>query len=181
VDTTKSPPQIIGRLQGIGKKAHGLVKWHGAFVLLDSDSGALSMLRVGAGGASLRKLWQAPEPDRFLKGLTVVDDVAYFGVSEWAPRSARDDPKSNCELAAFDLLQNKLLWRREVRAAWVEPYTFMFNSFSLCLFVRAPSFAIPIPITSHHSLTQQPPTPPAFDECRRSPLQGCSTLSARPT
>jgi hypothetical protein len=45
----------------------------------------------------------------------VVDDVAYFGISEWAPRDARDDPRTNCQLAAFDLLANKLLWRREVR------------------------------------------------------------------
>lgn len=52
---------------------------------------------------------------RFLKGLTVVDDVAYFGISEWAPRDARDDPRSNCQLAAFDLVHSKLLWRREVR------------------------------------------------------------------
>lgn len=35
-------------------------------------------------------------------------------MSEWAPRSARDDPRSNCQLAAYDLLHGKLLWRREV-------------------------------------------------------------------
>jgi hypothetical protein len=119
VDTTKPAPEVVARLQGIGKKAHGLVKWHGGYLLLDSESGALTLLRVGAGGASLRRLWQAPEADRFLKGLTVVDDVAYFGVSQWAPRSARDDPRSNCELAAFDLVHNRLLWRREVGAALV--------------------------------------------------------------
>jgi hypothetical protein len=121
VDTSKPVPSVIGRLQGVGKKAHGLVKWHGGYVLLDSDNGALVLLRIGAGGASLKRLWAAPEPHRFLKGLAVVDDVAYFGVSEWAPRSARDDPKSSCELAAFDLLRSQLLWRRKVRVvgrAW---------------------------------------------------------------
>jgi hypothetical protein len=51
---------------------------------------------------------------RFLKGLAIVDDVAYFGVSPWAPRSARDDPRSNNQLAAFDLVNQRLLWRREV-------------------------------------------------------------------
>lgn len=61
-------------------------------------------------------LWKAPEPNRFLKGLAVVDDIAYFGVSEWAPRDARDDPRSNNELAAFDLMHDRLLWRRQVRA-----------------------------------------------------------------
>jgi hypothetical protein len=43
-----------------------------------------------------------------------MDDVAYFGISAWAPRAARDDPSSNCQLAAYDLVAGKLLWRREV-------------------------------------------------------------------
>lgn len=42
--------------------------------------------------------------------------MAYFGISPWAPRSARDDPQSNNQLAAFDLVNQRLLWRREVRA-----------------------------------------------------------------
>jgi hypothetical protein len=46
--------------------------------------------------------------------LAVVDDIAYFGISPWAPRSARDDPQSNNELAAFDLISGNLLWRRQV-------------------------------------------------------------------
>lgn len=119
VDTTREPPQVIARLQGIGRKAHGLVKWSGGYVTLDSDGGALSLVRLGggAGGARSVRLWQAPEAGRFLKGLAVVDDIAYFGVSPWAPRSARDDPNSNCELAAFDLANNVLLWRREVPRA----------------------------------------------------------------
>jgi hypothetical protein len=53
---------------------------------------------------------------RFLKGLAIVDDIAYFGISPWAPRSARDDPRSNNQLAAFDLVNQRLLWRREVGA-----------------------------------------------------------------
>lgn len=51
---------------------------------------------------------------RFLKGLAVVDDIAYFGISPQAPRSARDDPASNNDLAAFDLVSGNLLWRRTV-------------------------------------------------------------------
>lgn len=34
VDTTADPPAVIGRVQGIGKKAHGLVKWHNAYITL---------------------------------------------------------------------------------------------------------------------------------------------------
>jgi hypothetical protein len=40
---------------------------------------------------------------------------SYFGVSKAASRQERDDPVRNSELAAFDLQQQQLLWRREVR------------------------------------------------------------------
>ena len=52
----------------------------------------------------------------FLKGLAVIDDVAYFGISPGAERSMRANPELDCELAALDLLQKRLLWRRKVTA-----------------------------------------------------------------
>jgi hypothetical protein len=56
---------IVGRVQRVGQKAHGLVPWQGAYVLLDSESGALMALDLtgaAAGkGFNLHKLWQAPE------------------------------------------------------------------------------------------------------------------------
>lgn len=46
----------------------------------------------------------AEDPDnKFLKGLAVVEDVAYFGIAELSERSARDNPDKNAEVAAFDL------------------------------------------------------------------------------
>lgn len=47
------------------------LQWHNSYILLDSDSGALSILQLGGGGPRVQKLWTAPEPGRFLKGLTV--------------------------------------------------------------------------------------------------------------
>lgn len=41
---------------------------------------------------------QAPvdeDPPKFLKGLCVVDDVAYFGINVWGPRSKRDSSSNN--------------------------------------------------------------------------------------
>ncbi len=58
---------------------------------------------------------QVPEGNKFLKGLAVIDDMATFGISTWAERSVRDDPNSHGELAAYDLVAGKLLWRRQVR------------------------------------------------------------------
>lgn len=46
----------------------------------------------------------AEDPDnKFLKGLAIVEDVAYFGIAELSERSARDNPDKNAEVAAFDL------------------------------------------------------------------------------
>ena len=55
-----------------------------------------------------------PDGKKFLKGLTVIDDIAYFGVSIWSERSARGDPSQDSEVAAFCLRGMELLWRREV-------------------------------------------------------------------
>ena len=57
---------------------------------------------------------QVRDGKKFLKGLAVIDDIAYFGVSVWSERSARGDPSQDSELAAFCLRSMKLLWRREV-------------------------------------------------------------------
>ncbi len=57
---------------------------------------------------------QVSEQGKYLKGLCVVDDVAFFGIAPGAPRDRRADPSLNCELAAFDLQQRLLLWRRQL-------------------------------------------------------------------
>ena len=92
---------------------------------------------------------QAPEGGKFLKGLSVVNGVAYFGVSVFSPRldhiegwnlvteglqslkrlpsprprSARQDPAVDSELAAFDLETGKLIWRRTVPTKCVQSET----------------------------------------------------------
>lgn len=46
---------------------------------------------------------QVPEEGKFLKGLAVLDDIAYFGITTWAERSVRDrcvDQKSKPAVAA---------------------------------------------------------------------------------
>ena len=58
-----------------------------------------------------------PDEAKFLKGLAVIDDIAYFGVSVWSERSARGNQSQNSELAAFCLRGMQLLWRREASSA----------------------------------------------------------------
>ena len=100
------------RLGGVGTKSHGLVFWEGSIVMLDSDGGALLRVHPAAGNAT--RLWATPQRDRYLKGLAVVDDVAFFGIAQRSPREDRASPDLNCTLAAFDLRAGVLLWRRRL-------------------------------------------------------------------
>lgn len=57
---------------------------------------------------------QLGDSSKFLKGLCVVDDIAFFGIAARTDRHNREDPALNCELAAFDLRTRLLLWRRQL-------------------------------------------------------------------
>eukprot|EP00798_Chlamydomonas_sp_ICE-L_P003608 gene3608-13692_t len=105
------------RIKHVGEKSHGLVQWGGWLILLDSQNGALvGIPDVGNvhGQAAPQEFWKVPEGGKFLKGLAVVDDVAYFGISVWSKRSARDDEDADSELGAVNLLTKKLVFRRKV-------------------------------------------------------------------
>eukprot|EP00798_Chlamydomonas_sp_ICE-L_P018684 gene18684-25204_t len=182
-------------LSGIGRMAHGLVKWRGDFIILSSQTsevvkvnakkgcweviykgGTLStcsmpgwhpvhlldarvapcpLVRCQGGTLSTCSMpgWHpvhlfdasgVPEPAKckkynnmyfitsallgylmfmdprgkiFIKGLAVVDDVAYFCMSIGGRRKVRVKADNNCELGALDLTKNVLLWKREVPSA----------------------------------------------------------------
>ena len=104
----------IGR---VGSKAHGLVPWEGGFVILNSGEGQLCLFTppdVDAGsdarGGTLEVLW-SDEDRTFMKGLTVVDGVAYFGIAEFGTRANRDDASKTAEVAAYDLRRRDFMWR----------------------------------------------------------------------
>ncbi|GIL43818.1 hypothetical protein Vafri_1420 [Volvox africanus] len=117
IDPNADPrPRVVAEVKEVGLKAHGLVSWRGQFVMLDSENGALVVVDPATG--AVRHIWQAPQtedPVKFLKGLCVVDEVAYFGLNVWGPRSNRDSLVNNAELAAVELNTGALLWRRPVQ------------------------------------------------------------------
>ncbi|MEW5319959.1 MAG: hypothetical protein WDW38_011069 [Sanguina aurantia] len=113
LDMATNPPTEVARLKHVGNKAHGLVLWHQLFVVLDSAMGRLVTVDPYSDGRVV-VIWQCPSQQVFLKGLVVVDDVAYFGVSRSLARSKRADPEADSELAAVDLGLGALLWRRQV-------------------------------------------------------------------
>lgn len=51
----------------------------------------------------------------FLKGLIVLDDVAYFGISPPMQRQDRDGPKVMCDLVAVDLNTKTQVFRRSLQ------------------------------------------------------------------
>lgn len=101
------------RLVHAGLKSHGLVYWNEYFVVLDSDHSAIIL--VHRENDTSERVWSA-EDGSFLKGLTVIDDVAYFGMNEALTRSKRNDPDLGAEVGAVHLLRRELLWRKPVPA-----------------------------------------------------------------
>lgn len=57
---------------------------------------------------------QADEPGMYTKGLAVIDDVAYFGMSPAQPKEGRNSTTLDCQLVAYDLTEGRLLWQRKV-------------------------------------------------------------------
>ncbi|GAX82193.1 hypothetical protein CEUSTIGMA_g9621.t1 [Chlamydomonas eustigma] len=121
IDLTAQLPSVEVAITDVGYKAHGLVEWNHGFVVLDSDNSALVWVSGWEKNLSAKEIlgrvkqfWKAEEGGKFLKGLAVVDDVAYFGISVFAARSKRQDAGVDSELAAFDLKKEVLLWRRKV-------------------------------------------------------------------
>ena len=118
-------PAVVSTVtEGVGHLSHQIVGYRGfaepGVLVLDSQGGAIRFLpHTGGPGETL---WTAPDLDDgtgkpFLKGLTVIADVAYFGVNNKANRMQRHDTSVSNELAAFDLQRRALLWRRTVPSA----------------------------------------------------------------
>ena len=103
----------IRRLSNIGEKSHGVVQWRGSIISLNSENAAL--MKVDPETGRTEQLWQDSREKRYLKGLCVVDDVAFFGIAEAQERQRRDSGELNCEIGAFDLIEGVLLWRRQLQ------------------------------------------------------------------
>ncbi|GAX82340.1 hypothetical protein CEUSTIGMA_g9769.t1 [Chlamydomonas eustigma] len=121
-DLSSEKPLIEVQISDVGEKAHGLVRWNGGFIILNSDNAALVWVKGLTEGSSskesmgqVKQLWKDEgKHGKFLKGLAVIDEIAYFGVSEFSARSQRADAGMDSELAAYDLKKEVLLWRRRV-------------------------------------------------------------------
>ncbi|GAB4822037.1 hypothetical protein N2152v2_009083 [Parachlorella kessleri] len=105
-------PRVVRRVENVGRKAHGLVFWDRYALVLDSAEAALLAVDVGAGTAA--PIWQLNDTRWSLKGLAVVDDIAFFGATPQASAHAPPAPAASSVLAAFDLKARVLLWWRRL-------------------------------------------------------------------
>eukprot|EP00929_Paragymnodinium_shiwhaense_P068114 TRINITY_DN34235_c0_g1_i2.p1 TRINITY_DN34235_c0_g1~~TRINITY_DN34235_c0_g1_i2.p1 ORF type:complete len:431 (-),score=75.61 TRINITY_DN34235_c0_g1_i2:79-1371(-) len=103
-------------LTEIGKKSHGCVLWRDKFLLLSSGEGTLISVDPLAPNEPPSILWADPQRT-FLKGLAVVENVAYFGISKFGSREERSSKDKTSEVGAFHLIEKRLLWRRTVQTA----------------------------------------------------------------
>lgn len=118
--------QRICTLREVGEDVHGLIQMEdNSFLMLSSSETALIKIRVPkycppnrALKADRTILWQYKQSliqkkidPKFLKGLAVLDNVAYFGMSEYEG-SREGRMLSVCSLLAFDLRLGTLLWIR---------------------------------------------------------------------
>jgi len=108
----KTGAELAPRLRNVGKKSHGLVSYDAKFLMLNSGEGELILVDPVTDEYDV--LWT--EPSRtFMKGLVVVDDVAYVGVSVFGTRSERADPEKTSDVVAFDLRRREVLWRETIQ------------------------------------------------------------------
>ena len=104
--------ELRPRLTKVGTKSHGLVVYEGRFIMLNSGEGQL--ISVDPSGVEDYEILWTDDSRTFMKGLCVIDDVAFFGVSAFGRREDRGDPNKSSDVVAFDLVRKRELWRQTV-------------------------------------------------------------------
>lgn len=88
----------------------GMLSTSGRYACSDSDSGKQTCT-IG----QMRQHYEMQAPEGFLKGLMVMDDVAYFGISPPMERQDRDGQTVMCDLVAVDLSTRNEIFRRRLQ------------------------------------------------------------------
>ena len=142
-----------GRIPDVGNSSHGLAMWRSMLLTLDSDGGRLLARGVGADAtpaddAPARVVWRANAPC-FLKGLCVLGDVAYLGLSPPQRRMLRR--RVNSTLVAVDLNSGQELYRREL------PTNGLLNLIAHPHHLVAPAAPTPIPLAAKRAAKRTAP------------------------
>ena len=100
--------EVTDVYEDVGEHSHDISPWRSDFLINDSRGGAL----IHVDRTTKRARTLHADAGHFTKGLTVVGDVAYFATSMAATREERF--AVSCELLAYDLAAETLLWRRPI-------------------------------------------------------------------
>ena len=102
---------VVRRIEHVGLQSHGAVQMDDSILFLDSNHGTLSRIHLET--ERIENIYTV-DGHVFLKGLCVIDGIAFFGIAPSQNRQNRADENLNCEIAAFDLVEKRLLFRRKV-------------------------------------------------------------------
>jgi len=121
--------------------------------MLSSGEGRLVLVDLAAAAAqgegyAPEVLWEDPQRT-FMKGLTVIEDVAYFGVSAFGTRQERDDVEKTSDLAAFHLHTRQLLWRVTVQTRGLLNIVSAPQLSERSTSVALPTWDMPVPQAPH--------------------------------
>jgi hypothetical protein len=100
--------EVVERYEDVGQHSHDIAVWRDHFAICDSRGGGLILVHRDSREAHT----VFAEEGSFTKGLAVQGDTAWFAVSTAATRDERF--AVSCDLVAYDLANDRLLWRRPV-------------------------------------------------------------------
>ena len=98
----------------MGNGAHCVVSWKSYFVVLDSNNGNVNLVDIGTGKVTIAWANDNTAGKVFLKGMVIIEDVAYIGVSPATSRQFRTDKTLQASIAALDLNTKKILWKKTI-------------------------------------------------------------------
>jgi len=99
---------VAERFEDVGHHSHDIAAWRDQLAICDSRGGGLVLVDRGSGAG--RTVFA--EEGSFTKGLAIEGDTAWFAISTAATREERF--AVSCDLVAYDLVAEKVLWRRPV-------------------------------------------------------------------
>lgn len=102
---------VVKRIENVGLQSHGAVQMGDSILFLDSNHASLARIHIKT---ELIETLYMVDGQVFLKGLCVVDGIAFFGIAPSQKRQDRADENLQCEIAAFDLEAKRLLFRRQL-------------------------------------------------------------------
>ena len=100
--------EFIKKYESMGIKCHNITFWKDGFLYLESEDGKLTYFNE----LTKKKEVIFKRDGKFLKGLLVINNLAFVGINIWGNRDKRYN--HNSKILCFDLLNLKELWCKKI-------------------------------------------------------------------